>query len=625
MNKTKLTALVLMLVCAVCGAAQAAEEIVSFHQDVAIQKNSDIRVKETVRVNVEKVSIIHGIKRVFPTERKDTEGRRRPIGFEVESVLLDGEAVNYSTDYGSSDAVVKIGSANAIIPCGEHEFTLCYTAKGEIGFFSDHDELYWNVTGNGWHFPIRTASCDVQLPGMNFGEGFEKVAFYTGEYGSSDETGAALTKTNGVKTTRGLAEGEGLTVVYGWKKGLVEEPPLPALDDPKTHTAIGILLFAAMLCWLFFAWNKWGKDPRKTIIPLFSAPDGLSPAAVAYADTLKFEGKTLLSANIIDMAVKGALTIEQTGGERKLIFKTPVTYILHKKESAGATLTQDEAKIYEKLFETADTVVLSEENADILLDAEVATKSSCRAQLGKLYDNNGKVFSVAALIYTVGVALLWFKSGEEFPVDMFACGVAGFVSFLLSSRISTSPAEVRFGNFVARILIQGVITLFGLAMVWACENNTVPFMIFSASLLAITLMKPLMSARNEHGAELYAAAEGLKLYMMTAEKERLEMLNPPEDTPQLFEKLLPYALALGVAETWANRFSSVLEAAEYKPEWCYGGMLWLPYDFTRGFGRSIESASVPPSAGQSFGGDWGSGFGGGFSGGGGGGGGGSGW
>jgi len=628
MKKTKLAALALTLIFAVCGAAEAAEEIVSFHQNVAIQKNSDIKVKETIRINVENINIVHGIKRVFPTERKDTQGRSRPIGFEVESVLLDGEPVDYSTDYDSSDAVVKIGSADAVIPCGEHEFTLCYTAKGEIGFFSDHDELYWNVTGNGWRFPIRAVSCDVQLPDMNFGEGFERIAFYTGRYGEGNETGAALTKTNGVKTTRGLAEGEGLTVVYGWKKGIVEEPPLPVLDDPKTHTAVGILLFAVMLCWLLFAWNKWGKDPQKTVIPLFSAPEGLSPAAVAYADTLKFKGKTTLSANIIDIAIKGGLTIEQSGGERKLIFKTPVNYTLHKKETAPENLTQDEAKIYDRLFEMADTVVLSQENAEIFIAAETAAKSSCKAQLGKLYDSNGKVFSVAALIYAVGVALLWFKSGEEFPVDMFACGMAGVVSFIMSSFIPSSPVAVKFGNFVVRILLQAVITLFGVTVVWIFDNNIVPFLIFSVSLLAITLMRPLMSARNEHGAELYAAAEGLKLYMTTAEKERLEMLNPPEETPQLFEKLLPYAVALGVAKTWADRFSSVLEAAEYQPQWCYGGgMLWLPYNFTDSFGSSLYSAAVPPSSGQgqSFGGDWGSGFGGGFSGGGGGGGGGSGW
>jgi len=628
MNKAKLTSLVLLLIFVLCRTALAAEEIVSFHQNITVEKNSDIKVKETVKINVENINVVHGIKRVFPTDRKDMEGRWCPIGLEIEQALLDGEPVSYETDDNGSDTVVKIGSSDVVIPCGIHSFTLIYTAKGEIGFFDDHDELYWNATGNEWKFPIRKASCEIQLPGMNPGEGFEKIAWYTGEYGGSDKTGAKLTETHGVKTVRPLAEGEGLTVVYGWKKGIVEEPPLPALpalDDAATHTVVAVCVFAAILCWLIFAWCKWGKDPQKTVIPLFSAPDGISPAAIAYAHTLKFESKALLSANIIDIAVKGLLTIERTGGERKIIFKRPVSYTLHKKEGSKETLTPDEAKIYAKLFDCTDTLIVSQENADILIAAKTAAKMSCKTQLGKLYDSNGEVFVVAAIIYAIGVALLWLKSGEEFPVDMFVCGLVGFMSFLPSMFISRSPAAVKFRNFALRILLQTVIVLIGGFLVFGSGNNLLPFTLFSASLYAVTIFSPLMSARNEHGAELYAAAEGLKLYMTTAEKDRLEMLNSPEETPQLFEKLLPYALALGVAKTWADRFSGVLSAAEYKPEWCYGGgMVLLPYDFASSFGHNISTATMPASQ-QSFGGSWGSGFDGGFSGGGGGGGGGSGW
>lgn len=617
-----LTAVVLICLLPCC--VFAAEEIVAFHQNIAIQKNSDIYVTENITLNVENIAILHGIKRVFPTTRKDTDGRSRPIGFEVEKTLLDGKQIEYSTDYSDDNAIVKIGSAESIIPRGRHTFTLCYTAKGEIGFFDDHDELYWNVTGNGWTFPILSASCEVKLPKEETGAGFENIAWYMGKFESKDTTGAALTKNDGIKTTRTLKAGEGLTVVYSWKKGIVNEPPLPKTDDPVSHTLFGAIVFIIIFFWLIFAWNKWGRDPQKTVIPIFTPPVGLSPAAVAYADTLRFENKTFLPANIIDMAVKGLLTIEQTDGEQKLIFKTNTSYTLHKTDGQQDKLTADEKAIYAQLFNDGDTLQLSKENADTLFAAQTVAKDNCKTCLGKLYEKNGKVFSVAALVYVIGIALLWFNSEEDFPLDMFMCGLAGFATLAVNLKIDSTPASVKFGNFALRIAAQTVITLLGAFILWACENSIIPFIVYCASLCVISVFCPLMPARNGHGAELYAAAEGLKLYMTTAEKERLEMLNPPDETPQLFEKLLPYALALGIAETWANRFSAVLETAKYHPQWCYGGdMVWLPYNFTRDFGNNIHTASAFST--QNFGGSWDSGFGGGFSGGGGGGGGGSGW
>jgi len=120
--------------------------------------------------------------------------------------------------------------------------------------------------------------------------------------------------------------------------------------------------------------------------------------------------------------------------------------------------------------------------------------------------------------------------------------------------------------------------------------------------------------------------EGFKLYLSVAEKERLEALNPPDKTPELFEKYLPFALALGVENQWSEQFADVLSAAaasgDYSPHW-YSGNTWhthgaggLCSSLAGSFSGAISSSSTAP--GSSSGG-------GGFSGGGGGGGGGGGW
>lgn len=132
-----------------------------------------------------------------------------------------------------------------------------------------------------------------------------------------------------------------------------------------------------------------------------------------------------------------------------------------------------------------------------------------------------------------------------------------------------------------------------------------------------------MERRTNFGMDLAAEIEGFKMYLGTAEKDRIAAMSPPEeDTPELFERYLPYALALGVAKTWGDRFSDMIEAglvSAAAASYCRGGLSRAMTDicrqsFTQGGGASPGAAVGTSGAG-----------GGGFSGGGGGGGGGAGW
>jgi uncharacterized membrane protein len=138
-----------------------------------------------------------------------------------------------------------------------------------------------------------------------------------------------------------------------------------------------------------------------------------------------------------------------------------------------------------------------------------------------------------------------------------------------------------------------------------------------------------MKAPTRRGRKVMDTIEGFRMYLATAEHERLNALHPPEQTPELFEKYLPYALALGVEQAWSEQFSEVLIRASadghsYSPHW-YSGSHWHNYkagSFSGKLGASLGSAissssSAPGSSSGSGGG--------GSSGGGGGGGGGGGW
>ena len=142
----------------------------------------------------------------------------------------------------------------------------------------------------------------------------------------------------------------------------------------------------------------------------------------------------------------------------------------------------------------------------------------------------------------------------------------------------------------------------------------------------------LMRAPTRMGRKVMDQLEGFRMYLSVAEKDRMNLMNPPAETPELFEKYLPYALALDVEQKWSERFADVLKAARmadgtpYHPYWYHGttwSSLWAT-GFASGLGGAfsgaISSSSTAPGSSSGSGGG-----GGGFSGGGGGGGGGGGW
>jgi hypothetical protein len=271
--------IVLALVVAVAAAApaQALEHILRFVSDVAVERNGDLAVTETIQVQAEGNQIRRGILRDFPTTYARPDGGRVVVGFEVQSVTRDGAEENWTTEPLSNGVRVRIGRAEVNLPPGQHEYVIRYRTTRQIGFFSDHDALYWNATGTGWTFAIDSAEARITLPeAVPFGE----TALYTGPQGATGKDAAIVEQRPGhivFRTTRPLPAGNGLTVAAAWPKGVVEPPTAGQqtgwwLEDNITGVAAGAGL-AGVLVFYAFAWVRFGRDPpRGTIIPLFGPP-----------------------------------------------------------------------------------------------------------------------------------------------------------------------------------------------------------------------------------------------------------------------------------------------------------------------------------------------------------------
>jgi len=263
----------------------ADERILDYHSDILIHTDTGLTVTETIRVRAEGNDISRGIYRDFPTRYKDRLGNHYRAGLDVLDVQRNGAPEPFHTEKRANGVRIYIGSSDRYIRNGVHEYRLRFHTSRQLGFFEDYDELYWNVTGNGWVFPIDHASARIELP-TEVEAGDLQTAFYTGPQGANDKQAQSQIvngRTVVFNTTRGLRAYEGLTVAVGWPKGLVEEPgtTLKAAYFLQDNGAALVLLIGllAPLCWYLWAWNRFGRDPKKgIIIPRFKPPVGLTPA-----------------------------------------------------------------------------------------------------------------------------------------------------------------------------------------------------------------------------------------------------------------------------------------------------------------------------------------------------------
>lgn len=626
--------------------AFAEERILSFHSDITVHQDASVTIQEAITVQSEGDKIKRGIYRDFPTRYRDNLGNRYTVGFTVVKVLRDGNPEPFHIQDVSNGKRIYIGDKDVFIPQGKHTYVILYKTNRQVGFFHDHDELYWNVTGNGWEFPIENASASLRLPG-DAGSHITDMDGYTGPQGSKGKDFAMSSDPEGVthfSSARALEPFEGLTIAVSWKKGFVVEPD--ALTKAgyffSDNTVLLFVLFglAVIILYYLLVWSRFGKDPAAgVIVTRYSPPDTMSPAVMGFITRMGYDDTVFTSA-IIHMAVKGRIKIIEDDGE----------YTLQKEHGNNAPLTPEETAIFQALLGSSDEITLKNSNHQKIRAAIDGLKKNLALKYEKFYFITNFRYFLIGLVLTV-ILLLLSGSGEAMskgtlPVFLFICvwlsiwslGVIALASAVVKSwkgiaRSRGGKKIIKAGgafsiNLFALPFFAG--ELFGIGILWyATSFSTIVVMLV---LIGINyLFYHLLKAPTRAGRILLDAIEGFKVFLVATEKDRLNMMNPPEKTPALFEKYLPYALALNVEQQWAEQFSDVLSAAAagergaaYSPSWYAGSALssMAMGDFASSLGGTfsgaISSSSTAPGSSSGGGG-------GGSSGGGGGGGGGGGW
>jgi uncharacterized membrane protein YgcG len=623
-----------LLLFAVPSAASAEERILRYASDIQVEPDSSLQVTETIDVHAENDRIRHGIYRDFPTRYRGSHGSIVRVGFTFQGATLDGSPVPASTEQVSNGLRIKLGDPNKIVDVGDHTYAIRYRATREIGRFKDYDELYWNVTGNGWIFPIDEAAVRIHLPkAASFGQ----RAAYTGPQGST-ASNAQVTEEKpgeiGFQTTQPLDAYEGLTVAVAFPKGVVGEPPpssrLAAWLADNGPPIVGLLGLLGLVAFYYVAWARAGRDPRAgTVVPLFSPPDGLSPAGIRYVRKMTADNRAFAAA-LVDMGVKGHIKLVEEDRGWLSGRKTR----LERLQASGALSEEEEAAL-DCLCRPGEEIMMEQKNHENFSTAKSALSEILKVQYeGKLFKRNAGwavagLFLFIAAIWLVSASIVLATDGAsvwQIGTSVGAILVAALLAGLARDLSTNGKCVVYLLIFVA-----GVSGLFlGFPIVGQAISSGW-WQPFAVSLVALPLVVSAfwwISAPTAEGRTVLDHIAGFKQYLSITERERLDRMTPPEDTPELFERYLPYAIALGVENRWASRFASVLAAAEAQGQ---RGFAWYsgstsPWSNATGFAETVGSSlsSTISSASTAPGSSSGSG-GGGSSGGGGGGGGGGGW
>ena len=625
--------------------APAGERVLSFLSEIAVRPDASMEVRETIRARVEGAEIRHGIYRDFPTRYRGSGGGAHLVPFDVVAVERDGRAEAWHTAPQSNGVRVYLGDKDALVEPGEHTWVLTYRTDRQLGYFDDHDELYWNVTGNGWVFPIDEAEARVSLPADP--PRAPRLAAYTGVQGSKERAYSAsweaATRTATFRTTQGLAPREGLTVVVMWPKGIVAAPTsadrVRWLVGENRSALGGALGLVALLGYYIFVWFRVGRDPRRGVIVVtYDPPPGLSPAAVRYLKRARFDHKAF-AATIVQMAVKGHLAIKEAEG----------AYTLQRTGPGPVPLDPEEKKIHEKLFGGEQSVALKQENHARVGGALSLLQNSVRSSIDKnhlLLNRSYLTAGVALSLVAVAgaVALERGRSPDSWGILVWLFGWTIGVAVLLTMVVRAWRNVVSgAGGIAGRIVAAVFLTLFALPFfggevfglaVLAKEGSV--FLAFTLPVLAgvHVLFFHLLKAPTASGRTLLDRIEGFERFIAATEADRINRIQGPQRTPALYERLLPYAIALDLEERWSEQFADVLAHAgaagqPWAPGW-YHGDFGAHGPSLSSFGSSvggsiggalsgaISSSSAAPGSGSGGGG-------GGSSGGGGGGGGGGGW
>lgn len=611
------------------GLLSGAESILSYKSHIKVNRDGWLDVTETIKVIAKGDKIKRGIYRDFPRTYKVSWGFREKRPFEVTRVTRNGLSEPYQVTQINLGTRVLIGSEDRFLMKGsEQEYEIKYRTRFQLITGVDGmDELNWNVTGNEWGFPIEKIETTVDLPE---GIAIEKVKAWTGEHGAKGEDYESSFEGNNARfeSNRRMDPGEGMTVIVLWPTGLLDDAAYekPGLFESNPGLITGMIFVGIGMVFYIVMWFLVGRDPPKgVIIPRWDPPEGFSPGGVRFLRNLRFDDRCF-SAGLLGLAAGGHLKMVENRGDYSVT-----------KKKGPPPMNPVEAALFGKLFRYKKKVVLRQTAHKTISGARDAFTKALTGKIDRSYFLANLKGWLPGIIFGIAGILIMLLSSANGPHTFMGFLFFLFIAFATFSSISTIMIAIQSRGWEG--LKSGLKGGWFAIVLWAVGFGLFVYnagmwvgVFFLIVFISGSVFHHLIKQPTKKGRAIMDEIEGFREYLKVAEEDRLNLENPPEKTPELFERFLPYALALDVEQEWSEKFDDVLKAAgkaqgesTYRPSY-YSGNFSSTSQALSGAAlggaltSALTSAAVAPSSSGSS-----SGGGGGFSGGGGGGGGGGGW
>ena len=545
--------------------------ISNFQDTITVNPDGSALVNETIAFTFD--GEFHGIHRTIPIEYPGPDGTNYQLFVDITSITDEtGAKLKYDSSTSGADRDLKIYIPNAVDATRTVE--IAYRVRNGTRFFDDHDEFYWNVTGNDWPVPIDHATATVHFP--DAASGSLRAQAFTGVYGSTEQGATAKVEGANVEfeTNNPLPMRGGMTIDVYIPKGILKAPS----GFTKFFWFIGanpaVFLPLVTLAVMLVLWWYKGRDPNPgmSVAPMYEPPPGISPAEAGTLLDDRIHPRDITST-IVDLAVRGYLKIEETD-EKGILFHNK-DYIFHllQKRQDWSGLAPHEQVMLENIF------------AGDALDTRLSSlKNRFYTAVPVIRED------IMSALKLKGIYTLDPESANAYSAGAAVCILVPFAIFQF--------------------------------MGWADFFSSIPVVIVCVLIAAVIwwLFAREMTAKTLKGSRTHIAVLGFQEFMNRVDAERLKTMPPTT-----FEKFLPYAMALGVEHHWAQAFSGIVKDP---PTWYaapagYGyGMMFNPILFSssmHGMATDMHqvfvSAPRASSSGSGFGGG-GFGGGGGFSGGG---------
>jgi fumarate reductase subunit D len=581
---TKLAA-ALMTILLLAAFPAAGQTIPSFQSQIEVFKDGSLLVVETVNVRWERGDAVPSAIRFFPLYHVGSTGQSIETDIKLQSVLRNGVVENWTRENTAGGFYIKAVKHDDAPEASSRVYQITYTVGPQLRNFENRDDLFWEVTGRDWQMPIEKASAAFVFPeGIKPDSAVSSIGF--GDLISKRDWAKIVGNRVFVATPSFdfIPKHQGLVMSISLPKGAISAGDRSAFDLLRWRDSpagrIGLIGLAALMLYCAGVWLGIGRGARKrTLAPQWHPPEQ-SVATVSYIlkRGFPFRDWTALSASVTELAVKGLLMIDDLA-YHMVIHRTGGRY--------GLNIPAEQHLILETIGPSDQPLTIEPTAANLIDKLQNAFGAEIDHRFKRRYFHSKTAYVLPVLVFCVGLiaAMAYFDPANRdlvtiytvfFP-GLFLAGGLRLCLFLRDALVSRKTVDIACALLLSAGAVSGALSFIvnmSLSHSYLVASLHWPiFVSIAGALLVFIIFGKFWSGLTPLGRRTLDHFEALRAYLILPEPERMRLVGAPAMSPEHFEALLPYAVALGVEKPWAEKFEAwhkTTRADVYQPTWYRG-------------------------------------------------------